>query len=107
MGVEYSLGRKYVQAAVAHETLSVVFGSIGDQARKVFYVHVMRVERVWVIDKKEIHVMFSVTFIAEIFDTEALIVAIQGDDVDANVRILCFEFWNLFDLHRKVDSVKI
>ena len=28
--------------------------------------------------------MFSVTFIAEIFDTEALIVAIQGDDVDVN-----------------------
>ena len=84
-----------------------VFGSIADQTREVFYVHVMGVERVGVIDKEEIHVMFSVTFIAEIFDTEALIVAIQGDDVDANVRILGFEFGNLFDLHWKVDSVKI
>ena len=44
--------------------------------RSFFYVHVMRVERVGVIDKKEIYVMFSVTFIADIFDTEALIIAI-------------------------------
>ena len=59
------------------------------------------------IDKKEVHVMFSVTFIAEIFDTESFVVAIQGDDVDANVGILSFEFENLFDLYWKVDSVKI
>ena len=67
----------------------------------------MGVERLRVINQKQIRAMFSVTFVAEIFDTESFVVAIQGDDVDANVRILGFEFGNLFDLHRKVDSVKI
>ena len=60
------------------------------------------------IDQKQIRVMFSVTFVAEIlFDTESFVVAIQGDDVDAYVGILGFEFGNLFDLDRKVDSVEI
>ena len=84
-----------------------MFRSTVDQARKVFYVNVMGVERVRVIDQKQIRVMFSVTFVAEIFDTESFVVAIQGDDVDAYVGILGFEFGNLFHLDRKVDSVEI
>ena len=107
VGIEYALGRKYVEAAIAYETLSIVFRSTVDQARKIFYVNVMGVERVRVIDQKQIRMMFSVTFVAQIFDTKSFVIAIQGDDVDAYVGILGFEFGNLFDLDRKVDSVEI
>ena len=62
-----------------------MFRSTVDQARKVFYVNVMGVERVRVIDQKQIRVMFSVTFVAEIFDTESFVVAIQRDDVNTQL----------------------
>jgi len=43
---------KYVETDVAYETLFFVFGLIGDQAIEVFYVNVMGVESVRVIDQK-------------------------------------------------------
>ena len=49
--------------------------SSGNESRKVFYIYVMRSVRV--VQQKEVNVMFSLAFGAEILHAEILIVLIQ------------------------------
>ena len=43
----------------------------------------------------------------QIINAVALVFGVRGDDVDANLWVLCFEFWDVFDFEGKVDPVKV
>jgi len=105
--VENLLRTKDVQTTVAHEAYSIVFGSITEQMRHVTDVYIVKSLRVWVTEKQKINVVFPFLMLTQKFDTETLVVRVEGDDVDANVGVLVLEFGNIFHLDREGNIVKV
>jgi len=51
--------------------------------------------------------MLTMTFGRQVVDRKPFVVRIERDNVYADLRILFLEFWYIFQLDRKCDSVKI
>jgi len=73
VGDQHLLRCKDVQTAIANIACIMGFRATAKQTRKMFDVHVVVNLGVWVVYKKQVHMIFPVTLFAKILNAEILI----------------------------------
>jgi len=91
-----------MQTVITDEGWTMGFCFAGDQTGHVFDPHIV-VGIVWSFNQKQVDVMATVTFLADIQRNVAAVVA-STQNVDAYGRVLFFELGNVFDWHREGEA---